>query len=593
MSADAETLMREVPPTTGGAKVLSPRQAGFVDAFSALLLREGLVDAAAVTRAKRASEATFERLDAVMVKLGLLSEADLCGAYAAYCGLKIVRSSDLPLQPLLADRLKLTFLKGSRTLPISVSDGVLLLATVDPFDEEAHKAISYMLGWRVDLAVIAPADIERAFRKLYQDDGAELVGGDQGLITVGSGDGNEIDVERLRDIANEAPIIRLVNQIIASAVERGASDIHIEPGRDAVMVRFRLDGFLQQERVVPSTFRAALTTRIKIMAKLDIAERRLPQDGRIKTAVRGTEIDVRVSTLPTAFGESLVLRILDRTRVELEFSKLGLDPAIQAGLHGLMELPSGIILVTGPTGSGKTTTLYTALKELNRPELKLFTVEDPIEYQLGGVNQIQVQPQIGLDFPAALRSILRQDPDIIMIGEIRDLETARIAVQASLTGHLVFSTLHTNSAVAAITRLIDIGIERYLLASTLTGIMAQRLVRRLCSHCARGAAYRAEAPSRMRWPVPDDLVIDWSGAREAVGCDSCHGTGYLGRTSVAELLVIDDDMREAVGRRSDDQRTMISLARDAGFRTLYEAGLIKVSKGETTIEEVLRVSRSS
>jgi general secretion pathway protein E len=441
--------------------------------------------------------------------------------------------------------------------------------------------------------VIAPADIEGAFRKLYQDAGPQSVDGDPNTIAGGHIDGNEIDVERLRDIANEAPIIRLVNQIIASAVERGASDIHIEPGRDAVVVRLRLDGFLQQERVVPSTLKAALTTRIKIMARLDIAERRLPQDGRIKTAVRGVEIDVRVATLPTAFGESLVLRILDRSRVELDFSKLGLDAAVQSRLHELMSLPNGIILVTGPTGSGKTTTLYTALKELNRPELKLFTVEDPIEYQLGGINQIQVQPQIGFDFPAALRSILRQDPDIIMIGEIRDLETARIAVQASLTGHLVFSTLHTNSSVAAITRLIDIGIERYLLASTLAGVMAQRLVRRLCPSCARPAAYRTEVPSRLRWPIPDSLELDWSSAREAVGCAACHGTGYLGRTSVVELLVIDDEMREAIGRRSDDQRALMSRARVAGFHTLYESGLVKVALGETTIEEVLRVSRTS
>ncbi|MBR0994299.1 Flp pilus assembly complex ATPase component TadA [Bradyrhizobium japonicum] len=593
MPAELQTLTREEAPAVGAVNVLTPKDDGFADAFSALLVREGLVDPGAVARARRASEAASERLDIVMVKLGLLSEADLCGAYAAYCGLRVARPSDLPSQPLLADRLKLPFLKSSRALPISASDGSLLLAAVDPFDDEACKAIGYMLGCRVDMAVIAPADIELAFRKLYQDTGTQATGDDHRLAAVGAADGNEIDVERLRDIANEAPIIRLVNQIIAGAVERGASDIHIEPGRDTVLVRFRLDGFLQQERVVPSTLKAALTTRIKIMAKLDIAERRLPQDGRIKTAVRGTEIDVRVSTLPTAFGESLVLRILDRTRVELDFFKLGLDQDIQDGLHRLMALPSGIVLVTGPTGSGKTTTLYTALKELNRPELKLFTVEDPIEYQLGGINQIQVQPQIGLDFPAALRSILRQDPDIIMIGEIRDLETARIAVQASLTGHLVFSTLHTNSAIAAITRLIDIGIERYLLASTLTGVMAQRLVRRLCQHCARPAAYRAEAASRRRWPIPDGVTIDWSGAREAVGCNVCHGTGYLGRTSVSELLVVDDDMREAIGRRSDDQRTMISLARLAGFHTLYEAGLIKVSRGETTIEEVLRVSRSS
>ncbi|MBC9882116.1 type II/IV secretion system protein [Bradyrhizobium sp. INPA01-394B] len=593
MLGDTQTPTRPAKPATGPAKILGPLNDGFADAFAELLVRGEFVDAGAVARARRASDATSERLDVVMVKLGLISEADLCAAYADYCGLPVVRPADIPLQPVLPDRLKLPFLKASRALPISVAGDSLVLAAVDPLDEEARKAISYMLGCRVDLAVIAPADMERAFRKLYQDTAPQSVDGDPNAIVAGQLDGNEIDVERLRDIANEAPIIRLVNQIIASAVERGASDIHIEPGRDAVLVRFRLDGFLQQERVVPPTLKAALTTRIKIMARLDIAERRLPQDGRIKTAVRGVEIDIRVATLPTAFGESLVLRILDRTRVELDFGKLGLDPAVQAGLHGLMSLPNGIILVTGPTGSGKTTTLYTALKELNRPELKLFTVEDPIEYQLGGINQVQVQPQIGFDFPAALRSILRQDPDIIMIGEIRDLETARIAVQASLTGHLVFSTLHTNSSVAAITRLIDIGIERYLLASTVAGVMAQRLVRRLCPSCARPASYRTVAPSRLRWPVPDTLELDWSGAREAVGCAACHGTGYLGRTCVVELLVIDDEMREAIGRRSDDQRALMSRARDAGFRSLYESGLVKVTQGETTIEEVLRVSRTS
>lgn len=593
MPGDIQTPTRQAAAAAGPAMVLGLLDDGFADAFAELLIREEFVDVGAIARARRAAEATSDRLDVVLVKLGLISEADLCAAYADYCGLPVVRPADIPLQPVLPDRLKLSFLKASRTLPISAQGDALVLAAVDPLNEEGRRAISYMLGCRVDLAVIAPADIEAAFRKLYQDAAAQSVDGDSNAIAGSQIDGNEIDVERLRDIANEAPIIRLVNQIIGSAVERGASDIHIEPGRDAVLVRFRLDGFLQQERVVPSSLKAALTTRIKIMARLDIAERRLPQDGRIRTAVRGVEIDVRVATLPTAFGESLVLRILDRTRVELDFAKLGLDPAVQARLHRLMSLPNGIILVTGPTGSGKTTTLYTALKELNRPELKLFTVEDPIEYQLGGINQIQVQPQIGFDFPAALRSILRQDPDIIMIGEIRDLETARIAVQASLTGHLVFSTLHTNSSIAAITRLIDIGIERYLLASTLAGVMAQRLVRRLCPSCARPAAYRAEAPSRLRWPIPDGLELDWSGAHEAVGCTACHGTGYQGRTCVVELLVVDDGMREAIGRRSDDQRMLMSRARGAGFHTLYESGLVKVALGETTIEEVLRVSRTS
>jgi general secretion pathway protein E len=440
--------------------------------------------------------------------------------------------------------------------------------------------------------VIAPAEIERALRTLYQDTGTEAhadVGEDTASVI---DEGSEYDIERLRDIANEAPVIRLVNQIISRAVERGASDVHIEPGRDTVAIRYRIDGFLQQDRIVPAALRAALTTRIKIMAKLDIAERRLPHDGRIKTAVRGVEIDIRVSTLPTVFGESIVMRILDRTRVELDFTKLGLDTGTQEKLTGLMKLPNGIVLVTGPTGSGKTTTLYTALKNLTRPELKLFTVEDPIEYQLSGINQIQVQPQIGLDFPNALRSILRQDPDIVMIGEIRDLETARIAIQAALTGHLVFSTLHTNSAIAAITRLIDIGLERYLLASTISGVMAQRLVRKLCAACSRPHSASERMQGRLKLAASDG-AFDLSNSREPIGCEACAGTGYRGRTTISEILVVDDNIREAIGRRSQDQRLVEQLARTTGFRTLYEDGLVKVGAGETTLEEVLRVTRAS
>jgi general secretion pathway protein E len=286
------------------------------------------------------------------------------------------------------------------------------------------------------------------------------------------------------------------------------------------------------------------------------------------------------------------MRILDRTRVELDFSKLGLGHATQASLQRLMSLPNGIVLVTGPTGSGKTTTLYTALKNLNRTELKLFTVEDPIEYQLSGINQIQVQPQIGLDFPVALRSILRQDPDIVMIGEIRDLETARIAIQAALTGHLVFSTLHTNSAAAAITRLIDIGVERFLLASTVSGVMAQRLVRKLCHACARPHRHVGDTYRQLQTALPEGTEIDLSRIREPVGCEACAGTGYSGRTTISELLVIDDRTRDAIGRRSQDQREIEKLARAAGFRTLYEDGLVKVGVGETTLEEVLRVTRA-
>lgn len=592
MSFEIQRLLRPAPSVRrdGNPK---PKDAGFAQAFADLLVGEDLVDAAAISRARRAAETASERLDFVVVKLGLISESDLCIAYATYCNLPLVGPGDVPDQPVLADRLKLSFLKANRILPVSFDSKRLLIATADPFADEPAKAISYMLDVRVDVAVITPAEIERALRTLYDDVGAEAHTDEEQAAALVNGEGSEFDIERLKDIANEAPVIRLVNQIISRAVERGASDIHIEPGRDAVAVRYRIDGFLQQERLVPAVLRAALTTRIKIMAKLDIAERRLPHDGRIKTAVRGVEIDVRVSTLPTVFGESIVMRILDRTRVELDFTKLGLDEATQASLHRLMSLPNGIVLVTGPTGSGKTTTLYTALKHLNRPELKLFTVEDPIEYQLSGINQIQVQPQIGLDFPAALRSILRQDPDIVMIGEIRDLETARIAIQAALTGHLVFSTLHTNSAAAAITRLIDIGLERYLLASTVSGVMAQRLVRKLCKVCARPHRDGDRMHGKLKMALPEGSTINLSRSREAVGCEACGGSGYSGRTTISELLVINDGIREALGRRSQDQRAIEQLARAAGFRTLYEDGLAKVGVGETTLEEVLRVTRAT
>ncbi|WP_407185047.1 GspE/PulE family protein [Bradyrhizobium centrosematis] len=593
MPSSVQELLRPARLPEDSALGLTPKDPNFAEAFTGHLVAEGILDRSAVARAKRAAEAASERVDAVLVKLGLVSEVDLCSAYASYCGLPVIGPGDVPARPVLAERLGLTFLKTSRSLPVALGRESLLLAVVDPFDDEARRSISYMLGIRVDLAVIAPADIERAFRNVYQDQEPAAQADEEQLTAIGGNEGNEPDVERLRDIANEAPIIRLVNQIISRAVERGASDVHVEPGRDEVAIRIRLDGFLRPERSVPTTLRAALTTRIKIMARLDIAERRLPQDGRIKTAVRGTEVDIRVSTIPTAFGESLVLRILDRSRVELEFPKLGLDKATEENLHRLMALPNGLILVTGPTGSGKTTTLYTALKHLNRPELKVFTVEDPIEYQLAGINQIQVQPQIGLDFPSALRAILRQDPDVIMVGEIRDVETARIAVQAALTGHLVFSTLHTNGALAAITRLIDIGLERYLLASTVSGVMAQRLVRRLCRHCSRRHVDHGGIPARLTIATPDGMVVDWSDSREAVGCEACGGTGYSGRTTVSELLVVNDDVRQAIGRRSGDQLALENLARAAGFVSLYENGLMKVAAGETTLDEVLRVTRTT
>lgn len=591
MSSHLAVLRQTKEGSNAGARP-GPSERGFVEAFCGCLTSEGLLDPQAVGRARRAAEAAGERLDKVLVKLGLIAEGDLAAAYAAYCGLTLLRPQDLPDRAVLGERLKLSYLKSNHVLPVACEAGAVLLGTVDPFIDELARTLSYLLDLRVELAVLSPALFEQGLRRIYGQAGDEASADvDQVAALVGQ-EGGDVDIDRLRDIANEAPVIRLVNQIIARAVERRASDIHIEPGQDALLIRYRVDGFLQQEQAAPGSLRAALTTRIKIMAKLDIAERRLPQDGRIKTAVRGVEIDIRVATLPTLFGESIVLRILDRSRVELDFDKLGLDAAIKARLDGLMSLPNGIVLVTGPTGSGKTTTLYSALKKLNRPELKLFTVEDPIEYQLAGINQVQVQPHIGFDFPVALRSILRQDPDIVMIGEIRDLETARIAVQASLTGHLVFSTLHTNGAVAAITRLVDLGIERFLLASTISGVMAQRLVRRLCVHCARlreDPQPLAELLGLASAPAPADL----KNIRDAVGCEACSGTGFLGRTMICELVVVNDEIRDAMGRRSQDQRSMEALARRSGFRSLFEDGAAKVLAGETTMEEILRVTRVS
>jgi general secretion pathway protein E len=442
----------------------------------------------------------------------------------------------------------------------------------------------YLTGLTVCPRLFAPAEFDKGYQALFGE-----TSGDPGAEGP-AGEASDIDVERLRDMASEAPTIRLVNDIIARAVEVRASDIHIEPTADAVLVRYRIDGLLRTERKLGPEQRAVVTSRVKIMARLDIAERRLPQDGRIKIAVRGIDIDLRLSTVPTAFGESVVLRLLDRSRVDLDFVKLGFDETHIAALEKLMPEPNGIILVTGPTGSGKTTTLYTALKALNSADRKLFTVEDPIEYQLAGINQIQVQPAIGLDFPHTLRAILRQDPDIIMIGEICDLETARIAVQASLTGHLVFSTLHTNSAVAAITRLVDMGIENYLLASTIKGILAQRLVRRLCQRCAAGHDNAHYWAGEIGKRLSDCEKLGRPSIRKAKGCAACGQSGYAGRTTIAELLVVDSDLQRLMVSTASDVDLEGSV-RDAGMRSMYDDGLVKVWRGETTIEDVLRATR--
>ncbi len=572
-----------VAPPDGPRRVdaLSP---AFAEEFGAFLLAERAIDELALQRSQRAARHSGERFDHVLTKLGLVSEADLTTHLGKFLNIPVIEQKDLPMEAAALESVPEKFLRANNLLPLAVHDRHLTLAVTDPLDVESVDALSYSTGLYIDLRVASPAVMEKAWAALYggRQEGISLVDSDSRVH-----EASEFDLQRLRDIANEAPVVRRVNQIVADAIEQRASDIHIEPSLESVLVRYRIDGALRNAESLPPGLKAAIASRIKIMARLDIAERRMPQDGRIKLAIRGVDIDFRVSTLPTAHGESIVLRILDRSQVNLDFDVLGFERKTIDILRKTMLNPNGIVLVTGPTGSGKTTTLYTALKELSRPDVKVFTVEDPIEYQLAGVNQVQVQPAIGLDFPSTLRAILRQDPDIIMIGEIRDAETARIAIQSSLTGHLVFSTLHTNSAAASITRLIDMGVESYLIASTVKAVLAQRLVRRLCKHCAAPletrAQWRAQLAAESFAKTPDSLM----GPR---GCPHCRGLGYTGRSTVAELLVMNEKLQRLVCENAPDA-ALEAAARENGMLTMYQCGMAKAWRGETSVDEVLRVTR--
>ncbi|MBI1980970.1 MAG: type II/IV secretion system protein [Methylocystis sp.] len=565
-------------------RTIDAHSPAFAEAFGALLLREKAIDELSLQRSQRAARQSGERFDHVLTKLGLVSEADLCLHLAKFLRIPPLEASDAPLEPPLRDIIPEKFIRANGLLPLMAQGERLVLGVTDPFDLEPVEALAYSTGYQIELRLATPAQFEKAWASLYgaRQDGVSLVDCDSR-----AGEASEFDLQRLRDIANEAPVVRRVNQIVADAIEARASDIHIEPSLEAVQVRYRIDGALRTADTLPPGLKAAIASRIKIMARLDIAERRLPQDGRIKLAIRGVDIDFRVSTLPTAHGESIVLRILDRSQVALDFDTLGFERKTTAQLRKVMRNPNGIVLVTGPTGSGKTTTLYTALKEITTPDVKVFTVEDPIEYQLAGVNQVQVQPAIGLDFPNTLRAILRQDPDVIMIGEIRDGETAKIAIQASLTGHLVFSTLHTNSAAASITRLIDMGVEDYLIASTVKAVLAQRLVRRLCPHCAMPLETREQMRAQF---IGEAFATGPERFSSPKGCPQCRNLGYSGRSTIAELLIMNKRMQRLVCENAPDA-TLEAAAREDGMTTMYHCGMGKAWRGETSIEEVARVTR--
>ncbi len=485
-------------------------------------------------------------------------------------------------------RLSLKFLKSSQSLPVTEADDHTVVAALDPTDPYVADAWRMALGRPVQLVVATPIEIERVLERLYENGDDEAL---DELVEAIDDDGSEESVQRLLNLASETPVVRMVNALISRAIDSRASDIHIEPFDGRLVVRYRIDGVLKNVDAPPARSTAAVTSRIKIMAKLDIAERRLPQDGRMQVRVQGKTIELRVSTIPTMHGESVVLRILDKENLPLDFEALGFEGDAAAQFHEALAQPHGILLVTGPTGSGKTTTLYAALHRLNHPERKIVTVEDPVEYQLAGINQIQVKPQIDLNFASALRSIVRQDPDIIMIGEMRDRETASIAVQSALTGHLVLSTLHTNDAGSSITRLLDMGVADYLLTSTVRGVIAQRLVRTLCMHCrvpsapARGAVDALDLP-RLREEAADAALHD------ARGCERCAQTGFSGRTVIFEFLPMTDTLKRLILDRKDG-RALQEAACQAGMRSMFEDGISKALRGITTLDEVLRVTEES
>ena len=528
-------------------------------------------------------------LTRLVVELGMLSEEDLLPVLREHFDLPVMSLRDLPpvLLPIELPAGIGDFFKLARMVPVAVEGPELIVATADPLDVSRLHALELATGLRVKPVLAREKEIvsriEALYGASYNADGA---GEPQAHQIEGITD--EEDVAHLRDMASEVPVIRLVNQMLVRALESRASDVHIEPFENQLKVRYRIDGILHEVESPPRQLKGAVISRLKILAQLNIAERRLPQDGRIKTRLAGKDIDLRIATVPTLYGESVVIRLLERGQIFTDLETLGFPPGPLARFNEMIRKPHGMILVTGPTGSGKTTTLYGALQKINDPGKKIITIEDPVEYQLSGVNQIHVKPQIGLTFANGLRSIVRQDPDVIMVGEIRDAETAEIAVQAALTGHLVFSTLHTNDAAGAISRLLEMNVQDYLLSSSLLGVLAQRLVRRLCPNCRRevpfvASANMGDAPHLDLGDVPRTV---W----EAVGCFACSGTGYLGRVGIYELLPISSEICKVIVQHAD-AGAIRALAVRQGMRLLREDGWDKVRQGVTTLAEVVRVTR--
>ncbi|GAA4457659.1 GspE/PulE family protein [Novipirellula rosea] len=524
------------------------------------------------------------------IELGYIAERDALGALAEEVGLDYVdlRETDVDLKALEGFPQKLIYRQS--LFPIGFEDGSIVVATSDPLDLYPLDEASAATGKNIIPVVAERAEIARLVKQ-HLGVGSETV---EGLMAAVDDDDVELldafesDGSELSEMAQEASVVRLVNEILLEAIETRASDIHIESQSDGIQIRYRIDGILHPQPAPPeiNRFQAAIISRLKIMARMNIAEKRLPQDGRIKLRVHGREVDIRLSVIPMIHGEGLVMRVLDKSSMVFNLEGLGMNPQIYETFSKIIEYPHGIVLVTGPTGSGKTTTLYSSLLQIRSPETKIITTEDPVEYQLDGINQIQVHPKIGLTFAASLRSILRHDPDVVLVGEIRDLETAENAIQASLTGHLVFSTLHTNDAAGAFTRMGDMGVEPFLVAGTVEAVMAQRLVRRLCKHCKQPMTdAKSEVPSDFPWDRAGDAVL-----YRSVGCRECRHVGYSGRMGIYELLVTSDTIRQL----AQDRASSWDIRKEAvknGMRTLRMDAWDKVIAGQTSVDEVLRVTK--
>ncbi|RPJ60198.1 MAG: type II secretion system protein GspE [Acidobacteria bacterium] len=557
--------------------------------FGQELLEKGAISEEELNTALNLQKQSAERIGKLLVDIGALSEADMIRHLSDHLGVGCIAADAFPQVPVLENTFSVKFMRECRFVPVAVDEDKLVLAMADPLDHATLNCIRLYARHHNLQPLLAPeTEILDLIEKFYGNQASSL-----GRIVEGIEDGDgepsqeeSEDVEHLKDLASEAPVIRLVNLLISRAIESRGSDIHIEPFERDLKVRYRIDGVLYDVESPPKRLRAAIISRVKIMARLNIAERRVPQDGRIKMRVMGKDVDLRVSTLPTMYGESVVMRILDKSNTQIyDMEKLGFSPVMFEQIDGLIHRPYGIILVTGPTGSGKTTTLYAALTKINLPDKKIITIEDPVEYQINGVNQIHVNPQIGLTFSAGLRSIVRQDPDVIMVGEMRDLETAEIGIRAALTGHLVFSTLHTNDAPSAIARLVDMGAEDYLLASSILGIMAQRLVRVICPNCREEEQIDKEILKSAGFSNGLEHPV-----YHGVGCKECSLTGFRGRIGIFETMLMNDEIRRLT-ISSADSTQLRKAAINSGMITLRQDGFYKVREGVTTLAEVLRVTQ--